>query len=659
MSSGSNPRAVWSPPSLAELQALLPAYEFIELIGRGGMGAVFKATQRSLNRPVAIKVLPANLLEDTDANFAARFRQEALTMAKLTHPGIVSVFESGEAGGLLYIVMEYVDGTDVARMIASEGKVAPELAAKLLTQVCDALHYAHERGVIHRDIKPANLLVTRDGAVKIADFGLAKHDDAALLGLTKTNVAVGTPDFLAPEAWTPGTTLDERADLYAVGVTLYQMLTGKVPRGLWTMPSERFGTDPRFDAIIERALQPEPEARYQSSAELRRDLERIQVEPGDGGPDRAASGVAADPPRSARPSTFMQSDAPRSTVSTKVRWLTIALIAAAALAAVVLTQNLWPSRERQERTPFTTVVTNAPPRPAPTVRDAARLLLRYKAEIVISSDRQNRTVRTEEELPAAYFDVVAIDLDRWQSNLPHPTAEDFQVLRAARGLRDVFTRVSSLPDDAYAFLAGNALLHRLSIDAGDNLTDDMLGHLAGLKMIEHLEINYAPRITGRGLTNAAWLRTVRSVSFQAGGLDDDALRILATCPQLGDLNVGGKRITVAGIHALAASSSLTNLHLASAPQISDADLAAALPALTRLRKLHLDRMKFGGEAAAATATLTNLTYLLLNNTALDDAALARLTPLPQLNELVIGGTRVTPEGVAAFQRARPDCKVKR
>ena len=261
------------------LQSLLPQYRFLALIGRGGMGAVYQAIQLSLNRPVAIKVLPADLLTDAEANFVARFRQEALTMAKLTHPGIVSVYESGEAGGLLYIVMEFVDGTDVARMIRTEGRLAPELVTNLLGQVCDALAYAHQQGVVHRDLKPANLLVTRDGRVKIADFGLAKHDDDALLQLTRTNVAIGTLDFLAPEAWTPGTPLDLRADLYSLGVTLYQMLTGEVPRGLWEMPSARVGTDPRFDAIIERAMQPKPAARYQSSADLSRDLAQIRSGP--------------------------------------------------------------------------------------------------------------------------------------------------------------------------------------------------------------------------------------------------------------------------------------------------------------------------------------------------------------------------------------------
>jgi serine/threonine protein kinase len=226
-------KSPWQPPSLAEMQALLPQFQFVALLGRGGMGAVYRATQLSLNRPVAIKVLPAELLSDAEANFAERFRKEALTMARLSHPGIVSVYESGEAGGLLYIVMEFVDGTDVGRMIHGEGRIGPEHVTGILTQVCEALHYAHQQGVVHRDLKPANLLMTREGRVKIADFGLAKHNDDALLALTKTNVAIGTPDFLAPEAWTPGTPLDARADLYSIGVTLYQMLTGEIPRGLW------------------------------------------------------------------------------------------------------------------------------------------------------------------------------------------------------------------------------------------------------------------------------------------------------------------------------------------------------------------------------------------------------------------------------------------
>jgi len=262
------------------MQAMLPQYEFISLLGRGGMGAVYKAVQVSLDRPVAVKVLPGDLIDDTDAQFAERFKNEARTMAKMNHPAIVNVYEFGETKtGLLFIVMEFIDGTDVSKMIISQGKLPEDYALSITAHVCDALNYAHTHGVIHRDIKPANILINMDGAVKVADFGLAKQSDSGLSGLTKTNMAMGTPDFVAPEALIPGMPLDGRADLYAMGVMLYQMLTGEIPRGMWTMPGAKLGTDPRFDAIIGKAMQTDREARYQSAAEIRKDLDTILTTP--------------------------------------------------------------------------------------------------------------------------------------------------------------------------------------------------------------------------------------------------------------------------------------------------------------------------------------------------------------------------------------------
>ncbi len=277
---GSKPSGMWQPPSLEEMQAMLPQYQFISLLGRGGMGAVYKAVQVSLDRPVAIKVLPGDLIDDVDAQFAERFKNEARTMAKMNHPAIVNVYDFGETQtGLLFIVMEFIDGTDVAKMIASQGKLPPDYALAITAHVCDALNYAHSHSIIHRDIKPANILINMDGAVKVADFGLAKQSDAGAGGLTKTNMAMGTPDFVAPEALIPGLPLDGRADLYAIGVMLYQMLTGEIPRGMWTMPGLKFGTDPRFDAIIAKAMQTDREARYQTAASIRRDLDVIMTTP--------------------------------------------------------------------------------------------------------------------------------------------------------------------------------------------------------------------------------------------------------------------------------------------------------------------------------------------------------------------------------------------
>lgn len=259
---------------------MLPQYHFEKLLGRGGMGAVYKAVQASLDRAVAIKVLPGDLVGDDDAQFAERFKNEARTMAKMSHPSIVNVFDFGETQtGLLYIVMEFIDGTDVAQMILSQGRLPEDYALSITAHVCDALAYAHQRGVIHRDIKPANILINMDGAVKVADFGLAKQSDPNQSGLTKTNMAMGTPDFVAPEALVPGVPLDGRADLYAIGVMLYNMLTGEIPRGMWAMPAQKVGTDPRFDAIIAKAMQNDREARFQSATDIRRELDTILALP--------------------------------------------------------------------------------------------------------------------------------------------------------------------------------------------------------------------------------------------------------------------------------------------------------------------------------------------------------------------------------------------
>ncbi|MEZ5386336.1 MAG: protein kinase [Prosthecobacter sp.] len=279
-SSASNPSTSWQPPSLDEMRAMLPQYEFISLLGRGGTGAVYKATQISLDRAVAIKVLPVDLFANDDAQFAERFKNEARTMAKMNHPSIVKVFDFGETStGLLYIVMEFIDGTDVAQIIAAQGKLPEDHALSITAHVSDALAYAHGHGIVHRDIKPANILINMEGAVKVADFGLAKANDPSQSGITKTNLAMGTPDFVAPEAFIPGVPLDGRADLYAMGVMLYQMLTGEIPRGIWTMPSAKLGTDPRFDAIIAKAMQTDREHRYQTATDLRQDLDTILTLP--------------------------------------------------------------------------------------------------------------------------------------------------------------------------------------------------------------------------------------------------------------------------------------------------------------------------------------------------------------------------------------------
>lgn len=178
-------------PSAEQLATLLPLYEIECLLGRGGMGAVFKGRQKSLNRPVAIKILPPEVA-DSDDSSAERFRNEAQVLAKFVHSGIVAIYDFGRTSeGQFYIVMEFVDGTDVAQMISSQRRLPPEHALIIAMHVCEALIYAHKNGVVHRDIKPANILINQEGSVKVADFGLAKLDEPGTTGLTKTGMAMG------------------------------------------------------------------------------------------------------------------------------------------------------------------------------------------------------------------------------------------------------------------------------------------------------------------------------------------------------------------------------------------------------------------------------------------------------------------------------------
>src|SRR5688572_30208921 len=276
---GSNPSAPSGSqytvelPYAEELQAMLEGRYLVEsYLGQGGMGAVYKGLQMPLRRPVAIKILQKRQAAGGEDEFAfeERFKREAYAMAALTHPHIVQVYDCGDAGpNFLFISMELVEGGDLSDALKA-GQVTPELALKLIPQICDGLQAAHERGIVHRDIKPANIFLTKDGRAKVADFGLAKKFDAKNTLVTKAGLGMGTPDYAAPEQFDGVEDLDHRADIYSLGVMMYQMLTGRLPRGAtFKMPSQLVGVDPRIDAVIGKAMESEREDRYQSTAEIK------------------------------------------------------------------------------------------------------------------------------------------------------------------------------------------------------------------------------------------------------------------------------------------------------------------------------------------------------------------------------------------------------
>jgi len=244
------------PPAL-----LGDSIELLEEIGRGGMGTVHKARHLRLDRIVAVKFLSGPLAAEPE--FKKRFEREAKALAMLNHPSIVAVYDCGEDDGRAYIVMEYVEGRPLSELVPLPESRAREIA----TEVCEALTYAHSRGIVHRDVKPANILISNEGHVKIGDFGIARLLGQQTSGWTLTDPrgVAGTPHYIAPEALS-GALPDPRMDVYSLGVVLYEMVTGRPPVGDFDpLPGG-------LDAIVRRALAPEPSRRYASTEELRREL---------------------------------------------------------------------------------------------------------------------------------------------------------------------------------------------------------------------------------------------------------------------------------------------------------------------------------------------------------------------------------------------------
>jgi tRNA A-37 threonylcarbamoyl transferase component Bud32 len=263
----------FTPPKTEALNELIPGYKFLEFIEQGGMGAVYKAVQKSLNRTVAVKLLPqVNRNKET---FAERFKREAHALAQLNHPHIIAVHDFGETpDGQMYYVMEYVSGMDLQHLL-KRAPPEPRQILRIITQVCEALQFAHEHGIVHRDIKPANILIDERGNVKVADFGLAKVVGPQSVDYTATGMTLGTPDYIAPEALDQSKNIDHRADIYSLGVMIYELFTGHVPKGVWEPPSIRSGADKGIDAVVSKAMQNNPEKRYQHVRDMTQVLEKL------------------------------------------------------------------------------------------------------------------------------------------------------------------------------------------------------------------------------------------------------------------------------------------------------------------------------------------------------------------------------------------------
>lgn len=299
------------PLTPEELAPHFPQLEILECLGRGGMGVVYKARQKSLNRLVALKLLAPERADDPQ--FAARFEKEAQALAALNHPHIVGVYDFGsvvqssglpsdESRGLnhiYFLLMEFVDGVNLRQLLQTK-RLTPKEALSIVPPVCDGLQCAHDHGIVHRDIKPENLLIDKAGTVKIADFGIAKivgESGAAVpaaLNAGETpaphSFPLGTPDYASPEQ--ANGTADHRADIYSLGVVLYEMLTGERPKENITPPSKRVQVDVRIDEIVLRALEKTPELRFATAAEFRTQVEAVTNDAGPSVPPAMSASIS-------------------------------------------------------------------------------------------------------------------------------------------------------------------------------------------------------------------------------------------------------------------------------------------------------------------------------------------------------------------------------
>jgi serine/threonine protein kinase len=233
------------------------------------MGAVYKARQINLGRLVALKILSRSLADDPA--FLERFEREARVLGRLNHTGIVTIFDSGTAGPFAYLLMEFVDGVNLRQAMQSGG-FSPMDALAVTREICSALEFAHSQGILHRDIKPENILIDHSGHVKIADFGIAKligdhgNDHATL---TANGAILGSMHYMAPEQFDSPARIDHRADIYSLGVVLYELLTGELPIGRFKPPSEKSTADARIDEIVMRTLERERDARFKDVQQLK------------------------------------------------------------------------------------------------------------------------------------------------------------------------------------------------------------------------------------------------------------------------------------------------------------------------------------------------------------------------------------------------------
>jgi serine/threonine protein kinase len=620
-------------PALPVVPAL-PGYEILGELGRGGMGVVYKARQIQLDRVVALKVIRGEHLGNPEA--VRRFCREMQVAARLAHPNLVTVFDAGQAGDIPFFTMEYLEGTDLARLVREHGPLEVARACDCVRQAALGLQHALERGLIHRDVKPANLLLGADGVtVKVLDLGLARllQQEQAQpgSGLTEPGAVLGTLDFAAPEQLVDARSADTRADVYSLGGTLYYLLTSQVPFPEGSVaekiarhlsddppPVERLRPEvpPAVAAVVRKLLAKRPRDRYQTPGELAAVLAALA---GSGRPRR--------------------------------RWLLAALLVSSIvvlLGLVVWLKGSWgtrpadPTRTEEPRP--------AEPPPLPRRRkgpeQAAAALVRLGGEIRRDEEKPDRPV-VEVNLAgsrATEADLIHLEALTQLQELALPKATGDRGLAPIRGLRRLHKLVlanTKVGNAGLAHLRGLTGLDVLILTETP-VGDAGLEHLGGLSELVFLRLDRT-KVSDAGLKHLKRLRQLETLDLHYTGVTGPGLADLAGLAALGSLGLDHTPVGDAGLRHLEGWTQLRALYLRHT-KVSDKGLAH-LKRLTELRLLDLSETAIGDKGMESLKDLTQLERLFLARTQIGDAGLAHLQRLTQLTDLALTDTLVTDQGL--------------
>ncbi len=601
-----------------------PRYEIRELLGAGGMGAVYRARHKLMDREVALKVVKTQLVEKSGT--VDRFHREVQAAARLIHPNIVTAFDAEQVGDTHFLVMEFVPGQSLAQVIQGRGQLPVALACEYVRQAAVGLQHAYEQGMVHRDIKPANLMVTSSGQVKILDFGLARLASELPGGVaTQEGWVLGTPDYIAPEQAEDSRQADIRADIYSLGCTLYHLLTGTPPFPTGTFlqkikahqtQAPRPLTEWRPDvpaelvAVVERMMAKDTAQRYQTPAEVAQALAQL----GNTSETASASAALATTETEVVPPAAARRLPPARRVPRRGLWIAAGLVFVLAggvlLQQIVirLTDKKGNTREIPVKPDETIQIVQNPAASeknttSDSERRAAEWVLSIGGKIQIRQGEQTRQIEAIKGLPAAPFEVVLINL---QSN--------------------------------------------------PKVNDAGLEHLKGLSELRVLILN-GTRMSDAGLVHLKGLRDLTELYLDQTGVNDGGLKHLEGLTKLTQLRLAATAMTDSGIVHLKGLTNLTELDLRET-HVSDAGLEH-LKGLSKLRVLILNGTRVSNAGAVNLKVLTNLTELHLENTRVGDPGLKQLANLSRLEHLDVSGTQTTDRGLAEIRKALPRCEVVR